>query len=233
MHTLKILDLFCGAGGAAMGLHQGLDDLNIPHTITGVDIEPQPRYPFTFVQGDALQPPFDLQGFDFIWASPPCQDYSTLRGLTSKQYPRLIEPIRDILKSSNKLYVIENVKGARYHLQNPLMLCGTMFNLRVQRHRYFECNPQILFAPFSCNHWGKTANTNGEMRLKAKQSGRALRKCQQSFEIAPFLTVAGNDYKLEDGKIAMGIDWMRRAELSESIPPAYSRYIIKQIFGVK
>ena len=205
-----------------MGLHQGLADLGIPHHITGVDIQAQPRYPFAFVQGDALNPPVDLATFDFLWASPPCQDYSTLRGLTSKQYPRLIDPVRELLEVSGRPYVIENVGGARKHLRNPLMLCGTMFNLRVQRHRYFECNPQILFAPFTCNHWGKTYGQNASTKI---------RRGAQSFELAPFLTIAGNDYKLEDGKIAMGIDWMTRAGLSESIPPAYSRYIIKQIFG--
>lgn len=221
----KVLDLFCKAGGAAKGLKDAWQDAEI----IGVDIEMQKNYPFTFVQADALNLPFDLDWFDFIWASPPCQDYSTLQSLTTKQYPRLIEPVRKMLKASGKPYSIENVKGARYELDNPLMLCGTMFNLRVLRHRYFECNPPILLAPYSCNHWGKCDSTSGDMRKKARASGTFIRTKAQSFATADFLTIAGRDFLIDDARRAMGIDWMSAPELREAIPPAYSEYIARQI----
>lgn len=223
--SYRVLDLFCKAGGAARGLKDAWQDAEI----IGVDIEYQKNYPFTFVQADAMRPPFDLREFDFIWASPPCQDYSTLKSLTTRQYARLIDPVREMLKASGKPYTIENVKGARYELDNPLMLCGTMFNLRVLRHRYFECSPSILLAPYSCNHWGKIDSTSGDARKKARASGTFIRTKAQSFATADFLTITGRDFLIDDARRAMGIDWMNAPELSEAIPPAYAEYIARQM----
>lgn len=124
----KLLDLFCGAGGAAMGYYQA------GFEIVGVDIKPQKNFPFTFIQDDALNYPLD--GFDAIHASPPCQAYSVASQVhrnKGKKYPDLINPVREILKLSDKLWCIENVNNSP--LINPIMLCGTMFNLGVFRHR--------------------------------------------------------------------------------------------------
>ena len=135
----KALDLFCGAGGASMGLHRAGFD------VTGVDIKPEPRYPFTFILGDALTYP--LEGYDFIWASPPCQSYSEAMRHLAKPQPKLIEPMRERLMNCGATWVIENVLGAPMRPPNTI-LCGTSFGLRVHRHRVFEGNfLELLFAP--------------------------------------------------------------------------------------
>ena len=138
---MRILDLFCCAGGSAKGY------ANAGFDVVGVDVEPQPHYPYEFHQSDALSFPFD--GFDAIHASPPCQGYSVTRAMhQGKQHPMLIESTRARLVSSGLPYVIENVPGAP--LQNPVTLCGEMFGLRVIRHRLFESNfyiPQPRHAP--------------------------------------------------------------------------------------
>lgn len=211
---MRLLDLFCGAGGAAMGYHRaGFED------ITGVDIKPMPRYPFKFVQGDALEYLKEHgHEYDVIHASPPCQAYSVTRALPwVDDYPEYIEPLRELLSELDKPYVIENVPGAP--LENPLVLCGSMFSLPLIRHRLFETNPPIYFPPqpHACNH----LHTNSNRDYSAFNKG------------ASAITVAGKNYPLDDGKIAMGIDWMAsRDELSEAIPPAYTEFIGRQILEV-
>lgn len=132
----KLLDLFCCAGGSALGYHRAGFD------VTGIDIKQQPNYPFRFIQADALSLDLDfLSQFDAIHASPPCQSYSDLakRNGNGDQWPRLIEPMREMLTQANRPWVIENVEGAP--LLDPVVLCGTMFpGLRVIRHRLFETN---------------------------------------------------------------------------------------------
>ena len=128
----RALDLFCKAGGASMGLHRAGFD------VVGVDIEPQPNYPFTFVQADALRPPFDLGGFDFVWASPPCQDDSIGAARwksAGRVYPNLIEPTRELLRG-HPFTAIENVPRAK--LRRDLALTGAMFGLKTYRRRHFE-----------------------------------------------------------------------------------------------
>ena len=195
----RALDLFCGAGGVSKGL------ADAGFEVWGVDIKPQSRYihPGRFVQGDALNPPFDLREFDFIWASPPCQAYSKTRAIHGREYPDLVEPVRRTLRESGVPYVIENVPGAP--LENAFVLCGTMFGLRVIRHRHFEATFHVL-AP-NCGKHGPTNSHRGY------STG------------AEFITVAGNNYRRVEGAAAMGIDWMSRAELSQAIPPAYAEYI--------
>ncbi len=208
---MKLLDLFCGAGGAAMGYHRaGFDE------IVGVDIKPQKRYPFKFVLGDALEY-VSAHGmeFDAIHASPPCQAYSVTRSLHSNVYPMLIEETRATLIKTGRPYVIENVPGAP--LLDPLMLCGTMFGLRVIRHRLFECNPQIAIAPASCDHWGKSVRRG------------VYGAFSNGFDL---LTITGNNYPIADGRTAMDIDWMSKKELSQAIPPAYTEYIGRQLLEV-
>ena len=213
----KLLDLFCGAGGAAMGYHRaGYDD------IVGVDLVPQPRYPFRFVQDDALAylaqlcHTGEMAEYDLIHASPPCQAHSIgakFKGVADS-YDDLVPATRRMLKASGRPYVIENVPLAP--LDNPLELCGSMFGLPLIRHRLFECNPAIWFppGPHACQHL-YTASRNSYSTFA---NG------------ATAITVAGNNYRWEDGEIAMDIDWMsNRRELSQAIPPAYTEYIGRQM----
>lgn len=211
----KALDLFCKAGGTSMGLHRAGFEL------TGVDIKPQKRYPFGFVLGDALEYVVKHgHEYDLIVAGPPCQLYSKLKALTTRVYPDLVGPTREALQARGKPYIIENVPGAP--LINPLLLCGTMFpGLRVRRHRLFECWPTLWWAPSPCAHWGRCGNN----RLLNKEGKRVT----QSFENCDFLTITGNSYKASDGRQAMGIPWMTRAELSQAIPPAYTEWLGKEI----
>lgn len=141
----KLLDLFCGAGGAAMGYYRAGFD------VVGIDIEPQPFYPFEFIQADALEPPVRLDDFAMTHASPPCQAYVAMSnrwrgaGGLADQRPDLVGAVRDMLETSGRPYVIENVRGAP--LRNALTLTGEMFGLRVHRPRLFECSPFILAPP--------------------------------------------------------------------------------------
>ena len=197
---MRALDLFCGAGGAAMGLHRAGFD------VVGVDIRPQPRFPFRFVQADALKPPFRLEDFDFIWASPPCQAYSKTRAIHGNSYPDLVAPVRNLLACAGAPWVIENVPGAP--LRFSVRLCGTMFGLRVLRHRHFEAS--FLIPARAC---GKHGGTNSH---RGYSTG------------AKFICVAGHNYRRSEGAAAMEIDWMHtRDELSEAVPPAYSEYIAR------
>jgi len=175
--------------------------------VVGVDIDPQPRYPFNFIQADAMT--FPLEGFDFIWASPPCQNYSNLTPKHAKgNYPRLIDGIRQRLQESGTHYCIENVRGAHTELVNPMMLCGSMFDLRTQRHRYFETSFDIS-APRECDH--------SQVPLLVTTASKASRALRAKLGIPP--------KSVKNAPAAYGIDWMGFAELKEAIPPAYAEYI--------
>src|SRR4030042_2837765 len=140
----RLLDLFCGAGGAAMGYHRA------GFEVVGVDIKPQPHYPFEFHQADALT--FPLDEFDAYHASPPCQaftKYKNLRKDLPSRYPNLIPSTRRRLTDTDKPFVIENVEGSP--LINPIVLCGSMFGLDVRRHRLFECG-KFTVQPLVCHH---------------------------------------------------------------------------------
>ncbi len=200
------LDLFCGAGGAARGLQQA------GCYVVGVDIKPQPRYAGDeFHQADAMT--FPLDGFDFIWASPPCQGYSDLRHRTGKSYPLLIEHTRHRLSASGLPWVIENVEGAP--LIDPVVLCGTMFpGLRVIRHRLFESSPHQLHAPIHPRH-----------PLVFTHDKRKAHHGKMNQDVAFVQVTGGGNCSIANARGAMGISWMNKAELNEAIPPAYSRYI--------
>lgn len=218
---MKILDLFCGAGGVTRGYQQACEALGIACEITGVDILPMPRYVGDrFVQADALEY-LALHGheYDFIHASPPCQAYSTTKGMPYKtrEYPDLIVPVRKLLIASGKPYVIENVMGAPMHTN--IILCGTMFGLKVYRHRAFESS-HMLFQPTHQKHMERIGGY--------RPGGRLPRKAPKDW--TGYICVAGENFYLDAGRRAMGIDWMNRLELSESIPPAYTRYIGIQLF---
>lgn len=202
-----LLDLFCGAGGAAMGYHRAGFD------VVGVDIKPQKHYPFEFFDADAMEvlehqavAYYVFEDFDAIHASPPCQGYSrAMKHLSSLKYPLLIENIRAQLKEFN--YVIENVQGAP--LIRPLMLCGAMFGLDTYRHRLFETSFSVPFL-FHRQHG-----------LKSSRAGH--------WKPGTLISVAGNCAPFSYAKKAMEIDWMTRDELAEAIPPAYTEFIGKQL----
>lgn len=196
----KALDLCCCAGGASMGLWRAGFD------VVGVDIKPQPRYPFMFLQADALEVRF--QGFDFIWASPPCQQFCALATREDLSgYPDIIDPIRQRLIASGKPWVIENVPGAP--IRKDLILCGAMFGLRSYRHRHFE-------ASFPIEQPGHPKHV---MRVNRRGENR-----RQHWANGGFITITG-DVGTYCGPEAMGIDWMSGAEMSEAIPPAYAEHI--------
>jgi len=208
----RLLDLFCGAGGAAKGYHDA------GFKITGIDINPQPNYPYDFIQADAMEiglrylnpGPF-WRPFDAVHASPPCQSYSALSPLTTKEHPRLVEPVRAMLIESGLPYVIENVVGAP--LINPIQLCGSSFGLGVWRHRIFEMSNPPAMVPM-CSHSlhpepVDVTGTGGKTTRPRGTGGGISRKPST----------------LEHAREVMGIDWMTRKELSQAIPPAYTEWI--------
>lgn len=202
---MRLLDLFCGAGGASMGYHEAGFD------VVGVDIKPQPNYPFEFHQADALT--FPLDGFDVIHASPPCQRFSkSVSKKNRENHPDLIAAIRQRLTMNWPApYVIENVPGSP--LIEPVVLCGTMFRLDVKRHRLFESDV-LLPTPPACRH--------GEYAPKYPPAWN--RKTLLRFRPISGGWTGASD--IEDDRKAMGVDWpMTRSELSESIPPAYTKWI--------
>lgn len=203
----KLLDLYCKAGGAGMGYHRA------GYEVTGVDIEPQPKYPFKFIQADAIAYLLEFGHlYDVIHASPVCKRYSSITKTagTADNHPDQVAELRNVLKAIGKPYVIENVEGAP--LFNPLMLCGTMFGLNVIRHRLFETNPVVWFAPFSCNH-----------------SKRVVKHGRKPNREKHYAAVTGHFSDVEFAGDSMGIDWMGQAELSQAIPPAYTEFIGKQL----
>lgn len=216
----RVLDLFCGAGGAAMGLHRAWPRAKI----TGVDIAPQKNYPFNFVQADAMD--FDLEGFDFIWASPPCQAHSVLRNLRQTKIMRgrpepidLIAPVREKLKQSGAQYVIENVEGAPLE-RGSIRLCGLQFGLKVLRHRYFESSVGLMQPPH-IRHIRGCILRRELFCIVGSGGGRCWPgRPEKVFKIY---------WTLKQGSEAMGIDWMTRYELTQAIPPAYSEFIAKQV----
>ena len=188
--------------------------------VVGVDIAPQPRYPFRFEQTDVLGlDPGRIAAFDVIHASPPCQAYSDLaaRNGNGDQWPKLVEPVRNLLRNSGLPYVIENVEGAP--LQDYIVLCGTMFTgLRVLRHRLFETNfpivpprhhphPKVHTLDKRKSHYGKT----DEWRDYVQVTG-------------------GGNSSVAAASDAMGIDWMIKKELNEAIPPAYTEFVGRVLF---
>ncbi len=209
----RLLDLFCCAGGAGLGYSRA------GFEVVGVDIDAQPHYPFSFIEGDALSLDRDfLLTFDAIHASPPCQSYSDLakRNGNGHTWPRLIEPVRAMLVKTGLPYVIENVDGAP--LINPVILCGTMFRgLRVLRHRLFEANFAILTPPHR-----KHPKVHTFDRRKAHYG--------KTDEWKDFVQVTGGgNCTLAAARQAMGIEWMTKNEINEAIPPAYTELIGKQL----
>ncbi|MDE3097425.1 MAG: DNA cytosine methyltransferase [Chloroflexota bacterium] len=210
---MRLIDLFCGAGGAAMGYYRaGFGE------IVGVDIRPQPRYPFECIQADAMT--FPLAGFDAVHASPPCQGYSVMRNLPwlrDRVYPLLLEPTLERLAAQETPWVVENVMGAR-RILHAGWLCGTMFGLPFPRHRLFGSS-FFWLAPAHAKH--------GALLLDLPMGHATHRDIGRHRN--PVHTRAGAALRHARGwRVAaelMGIDWMTRDELTQAIPPAYTEYI--------
>jgi DNA (cytosine-5)-methyltransferase 1 len=211
---VRCLDLFCGGGGVSMGYAAAGFD------VVGVDINPQPRYPFEFIQADALEYLAEHgKEFDFIHASPPCQGYSVLVSMTTHEHPKMITPTRELLRATGRPYVIENVAGARRELIDPIMLCGAMFGLRSYRHRLFESNVPLT-TPEHPKH------THGVKYIYDKRKSGY----RQPFTATDMVPVHGdNNAPFGLQCEAMGIDWMNRRELVQAIPPAFTEYIGRQV----
>ena len=228
-----LLDLFCGAGGAAMGYHQAGFD------VVGVDIKPQPHYPFEFWQTDALAvletggvAGRSLASFDAIHASPPCQRYSKSVSKENRgKHPDLIAETRGMLRATGLPYVIENVPRAPLLSQSSfdvpetsgIRLCGSSFGLPIQRHRLFESNIPLVGKP--CNHdineakYPPAWNRKNPLRVLSISGGYQKRQLGEDF--------------MDLHKAAMGIDWdISYNELSEAIPPAYTKFIGEQLIRV-
>lgn len=214
-----ILDLYCGGGGAGMGYYRA------GFEVVGVDIHPQPHYPFWFHRRDALE--FIAKHgheFDAIHASPPCQRYTSGKALHGREtdHVDLVAKTRAALRQSGKPFIIENVAGSP--LFGNLMLCGSMFGLGyeqlgLRRHRIFECvGFEVGLAPFACNHARWTISIFGDHIMGGPKNGVKYSHPNEREKLG-----------VAAGRIAMGIDWMTHAELKESIPPAYTQHIGKYL----
>jgi DNA (cytosine-5)-methyltransferase 1 len=202
MRQPRLLDLFCKAGGASAGYARA------GFEVVGVDIEPQPRYPFEFHQGDAVA--FLLEHYreyDAIGASPPCRDHTALTSRVGKIGNDWLLPLtRAMLDATGKPYIIENVVGAP--MRADVVLCGEMFGLRTVRHRLFESNIPMTGIPHPAGHRAPTATSRRRERWSAGWN----------------VSITG-DVGVYVGPAAMGIDWMTGDELSNAIPPAYTEYL--------
>lgn len=213
---MRLLDLFCGAGGAAMGYSRaGFDE------IVGIDVVDQPDYPFHFVQLDALEAlefweHRDFLKTDLIHASPPCQAFTTMGNRwANPRWPDLIAPTRELLKASGRPYVIENVSGARSSLIDPIELSGEMFGLRVHRPRLFELGRWHCLMP------AKPPRQSDPVAVYGKPDGRRLWDRKDGSQLRA--------WTLEEGREAMGMPWVtEELGIREAVPPVYSEYIGRQ-----
>jgi DNA (cytosine-5)-methyltransferase 1 len=202
----RLLDLFCGAGGAAMGYHRAGFD------VVGVDIVPQPHYPFEFIQADVIDylDDFDGRYVAAIHASPPCQRYIR-GGLSDKaKHPDLLAPTRALLEELGRPWVIENVPGAP--MRADAILCGSQFYLPVRRHRWFELSWREPILTLACDHSQPIVGVYGHPHGEAGAWKGML------------------PGSLETWRDALGVPWMQTArEVSEAIPPAYTELIGHQL----
>lgn len=214
----RLLDLFCGAGGAGMGYHlAGFD-------VFGVDIEPQPDYPFPMVEGDVLGPwleayLFDRNDWDAVHASPPCQAFTDLKSMwNARAHEDCLTPTRALLKRWGGLYAIENVPGAP--MSGHVTLCGSSLGLgtvkydrELRRHRHFECNFPVMVPP--CAHQRATIGIYGD-------HARDRRRVDGGERGVDF----PDSEKIALAKEALGMPWAKTWRgLSQAIPPAYTEHI--------
>lgn len=213
---MRLLDLYCKAGGAGMGY------ANAGFEVVGVDIEPQPHYPFQFIQASALDVLADrdfVETFDAIHASPPCKVHTSLKAFSASHHVDLVPETRELLQGYTLPWVIENVPGAP--LIDPLILCGSMFSLGVRRHRLFESSFSMVQPP--CRHAEQDAGSP-MYPVKRYHSGKPV------IHMSPVIGVYGRGQGLGPGEAdlwrkAMGTPWMNRDEMAQAIPPAYAQYM--------
>jgi len=217
MSRPRLLDLFCCAGGAAEGYYRAGFD------VVGVDKDPQPHYPFEFIQADAIEYLLEHgREYDIRHASPPCQLYSISANSHSVNHPDLLAPTRDALIEVGGPYIIENVELAP--LINPIMLCGTMFGLRapdvdgvelqLQRHRLFETSFTLGLAPAPCAH--DSTPVGGSYKGSRHRKPEHRDNPERRGGYTPAISVRG---------ALLGIDWMNEHELAQAIPPVYTEWI--------
>ena len=210
---IKLLDLYCGVGGASAGYNKAGFD------VTGIDLKHGKRYPYKYIKGDVLLYLQDLdflRSFDIIHASPPCQTHSITQHLRNAQGKStskldLIPQTRAALIASGKPYVIENVPGSP--LINPIQLCGSSFGLQVRRHRLFESNMKLTGSVCDHKAQGRPVGVYGSLNDQIPRGGKTATT-------------------IDEGRDAMGMPWAIWTELVEAIPPAYSEYIGKQIINM-
>lgn len=200
MSRPRLLDLFCGGGGAGMGYHRA------GFEVVGVDLSPHPNYPFEFHEADALD--FPLDGFDAIHASPPCQAFTeTAASRKLADHPDLIAATRERLVGSGVAFVIENVPNAP--LPSAVVLCGSAFGLPIIRHRLFEVRPWMLIPP----------------HCSARRYGRAT---SHGPGFAPYAQKSW-EKRWREEVLPVVWPWMTLAEAGQAIPPAYTEYIGAQL----
>jgi DNA (cytosine-5)-methyltransferase 1 len=237
----RLADLFCCAGGAARGYQRA------GFHVTGFDIADQPRYiGDAFERRDVLSLTAEelRERFDVIHASPPCQWFSRTHGMAPKgrtgggnggykkpreraardDHPNLLPQTRALLRKSGRPYIMENVQDAHRAMVDPILLCGTMFGLRVYRHRLFEAN-WLIIPP------AHPAHTHGVTSGAGNSQGRG-RGYSASTHGAQMITVAGNNFNRREGMAAMGVDWeANQKEVAQMIPPAYTEFLGRQLLA--
>ncbi|MFE6852949.1 SAM-dependent methyltransferase [Streptomyces sp. NPDC057674] len=206
-HRPRLLDAFCCQGGASAGYAAAGFD------VTGVDLHPQPRYPFTFVQGDAIAY-IRKHGheYDVIAGSPPCQRYTLCQRIQGNEHPDLIGPAREAMEATGRPWIIENVPEAAPELRDPVTLCGASFGLHTYRHRLFESN-LLLQVPKHPEHVHSTV-----------KMGRPLREGDWYHAVGNFSNVP---YVRRD----LNVPWMSRDGIRECIPPVYAEYLGRQVLA--
>lgn len=202
-----VLDAFCGRGGSSLGWYAAGWD------VVGIDLDPQPLYPFEFHQGDGIAF-VRAHGhlFDAVHGGPPCQRFSRLRHLATLDYPRLIAPFRDACQATGRPYVIENVEDARDDLHDPVTLCMSMWARRMYRHRLFESNVPLLAPPHPPH------------RMRQAKLGRPARS-GEAFQ------VAGNFPQIAAVRRQMEMPWSDRRGIAESAPPVLLDYVARQVLA--
>jgi DNA (cytosine-5)-methyltransferase 1 len=182
-----------------------------------VDRSPQPKYPYRFIQADAVEllwtrATWIRSTFDLVHASPPCQHDSDCQVIQGREHPDLIGPTREALEALGLPYVIENVGGAVDKLRDPVMLCGrTMFGLeRTYRHRYFELGG-----------WKAEQPEHSEHDIAQTKMGRAPRPGEA-------IQAVGNFSGVSLVRSEWDVPWMNREGIREAIPPAYTRWVGEQ-----
>lgn len=206
---MRLLDLFCGAGGAGAGYHRA------GFEVLGVDINPQPRYPFAFVRADAMTYPLD--GFDAVHASPPCQDHSALSGIAGKHGTGwMLAATVERLAASGLAYVVENVPGA--HMPGAFTLCGRSFGIaRLRRHRRFLTSFPVLVPPCACTRGVQPIGVYGDL----SRNDRTMRNSKDG---KPRLRAG-----VQTARDLLACPWMDAKELTQAIPPAYTQLVGEQL----